>query len=58
VAEGNSNAEVARALWVTEQTVKFHLSNIFRKLKVSNRTEASRWAQLHGLLSSAEPEPR
>lgn len=50
VAEGLSNAELARMLWVTEQTVKFHLSNIYRKLNVSNRTEASRWAQLHGLL--------
>jgi DNA-binding CsgD family transcriptional regulator len=38
-------------LWVTEQTVKFHLSNIYRKLGVSNRTEASRWAQLNGLLT-------
>jgi DNA-binding CsgD family transcriptional regulator len=37
-------------LWVTEQTVKFHLSNIYRKLDVANRTEASRWAQLKGLL--------
>jgi DNA-binding NarL/FixJ family response regulator len=42
VAEGKSNSEVARMLWVTEQTVKFHLSNIYRKLKVANRTEASR----------------
>jgi DNA-binding NarL/FixJ family response regulator len=50
VAEGLSNAELARMLWVTEQTVKFHLSNIYRKLNVSNRTEASRWAQVHGLL--------
>jgi DNA-binding NarL/FixJ family response regulator len=50
VAEGNSNAAVAKMLWVTEQTVKFHLSNIYRKLGVSNRTEASRWAQLHDLL--------
>ena len=49
-AEGHSNAELARMLWVTEQTVKFHLSNIYRKLNVSNRTEASRWAQIHGLL--------
>jgi NarL family two-component system response regulator LiaR len=53
VAEGHSNSELARMLWVTEQTVKFHLSNIYRKLNVSNRTEASRWAQLHGLLSAA-----
>jgi DNA-binding CsgD family transcriptional regulator len=37
-------------LWVTEQTVKFHLSNIYRKLDVANRTEASRWAQVHDLL--------
>ena len=55
VAEGHSNAELARMLWVTEQTVKFHLSNIYRKLDVSNRTEASRWAQLNGLLSSETP---
>ena len=51
VAEGHSNAQLARMLWVTEQTVKFHLSNIYRKLEVSNRTEASRWAQLNGLLT-------
>jgi DNA-binding NarL/FixJ family response regulator len=50
VAEGHSNAELAKMLWVTEQTVKFHLSNIYRKLDVSNRTEASRWAQIQGLL--------
>ena len=52
VAEGHSNSQLAKMLWVTEQTVKFHLSNIYRKLDVANRTEASRWAQLHGLLSS------
>jgi DNA-binding NarL/FixJ family response regulator len=50
-AEGHSNSQLARMLWVTEQTVKFHLSNIYRKLNVSNRTEASRWAQVHGLLN-------
>ncbi len=50
VAEGHSNSQLARMLWVTEQTVKFHLSNIYRKLDVANRTEASRWAQVHGLL--------
>jgi two-component system response regulator DevR len=50
VGEGRSNAQVGRMLWVTEQTVKFHLSNIYRKLDVSNRTEASRWAQVRTLL--------
>jgi DNA-binding NarL/FixJ family response regulator len=50
VAEGYSNGELAKMLWVTEQTVKFHLSNIYRKLDVANRTEASRWAQTHNLL--------
>jgi len=50
VAEGYSNAQLARMLWVTEQTVKFHLSNVYRKLNVSNRTEAARWAQLNGLV--------
>jgi DNA-binding NarL/FixJ family response regulator len=52
VAEGRSNAQVAKTLWVTEQTVKFHLSNIYRKLDVANRTEASRWAQTRGLLAA------
>ena len=50
-AEGASNAEIAKRLWVTEQTVKFHLSNSYRKLGVSNRTEAGLWAQRNGLLS-------
>jgi DNA-binding NarL/FixJ family response regulator len=54
VAEGYSNAQLAKMLWVTEQTVKFHLSNIYRKLDVANRTEASRWAQVHGLLASRQ----
>ena len=59
VAEGHSNTQLAKMLWVTEQTVKFHLSNVYRKLDVANRTEASRWAQLHGLLSTpAKHEPQ
>ena len=50
LSEGRANADIARALWVTEQTVKFHLSNVYRKLSVSNRTQAARWAQQHGLV--------
>jgi DNA-binding NarL/FixJ family response regulator len=56
VGEGYSNAQLARILCVTEQTVKFHLSNVYRKLEVSNRTEASRWAQVHGLLARRASE--
>jgi DNA-binding NarL/FixJ family response regulator len=55
VAEGHSNAELARKLWVTEQTIKFHLSNIYRKLGVSNRTEAAARAYSLGLLPDEEP---
>jgi DNA-binding NarL/FixJ family response regulator len=53
VAAGSQNAEVASALWVTEQTVKFHLSNIYKKLGVSNRTEASRWAHQSGIIGDS-----
>jgi DNA-binding NarL/FixJ family response regulator len=50
VASGLSNGEIARQLWVTEQTVKFHLRNIYRKLGVANRTEASHFAHMNGLV--------
>ena len=49
VAAGSTDGEIAGKLWVTEQTVKFHLSNIYRKLEVGNRTEASRYAHVNGL---------
>src|SRR5262245_42168895 len=58
VSEGNTNGDVARILWVTEQTVKFHLANIFRKLDVTNRTQASRWAHTHGLVQRRGEEVR
>jgi DNA-binding NarL/FixJ family response regulator len=55
VAAGGSNSSIARHLWVAEQTVKFHLSNIYRKLGVTNRTEASHFAHVHGLLEPSAP---
>ena len=53
VASGATNSRLARQLFVTEQTVKFHLSNIYRKLGVANRTQASRFAYAHGLVPTA-----
>ena len=50
VAEGRSNREVAMQLWVTDQTVKFHLANTYRKLGVRNRFEAGQWAVARGLV--------
>jgi DNA-binding NarL/FixJ family response regulator len=49
LARGLSNSAISREFWVTEQTVKFHLSNIYRKLGVANRTEAARFAFERGL---------
>ena len=52
VVRGLSNEAIAKELWVTEQTVKFHLTNIYRKLGVANRTEAARVAYKLGLVES------
>lgn len=54
VAIGHSNSALARMLWVTDQTIKFHLSNIYRKTRTANRTAASRWALEHGLLAESD----
>jgi PAS domain S-box-containing protein len=43
VAQGLGNRQVAEKLFVSENTVKFHLQNVFQRLAVANRTEASRW---------------
>jgi DNA-binding NarL/FixJ family response regulator len=62
LGEGHSNKEIAGSLWLAEQTVKFHLTNIYRKLDVSSRTEAVHWAYAHGLidapLAGAASKPR
>jgi DNA-binding NarL/FixJ family response regulator len=54
VARGLSNEAIAKELWVAEQTVKFHLTNIYRKLEVSNRTEAARYAFEMGLVEHGD----
>ena len=50
LARGLSNKAIGNELWITEQTVKFHLTNIYRKLGVENRTQATRVAYEHGLV--------
>jgi DNA-binding NarL/FixJ family response regulator len=50
VAQGRSNQQIAKALFVSERTVKFHVSSILSKLRASNRTEATALARERGLL--------
>ena len=47
---GGSNQQIAKRLFLAEQTVKFHLTNIYRKLGVSTRTEALHFAYEKGLV--------
>ncbi|MFJ8866490.1 response regulator [Streptomyces sp. NPDC102473] len=48
IADGRSNREIARALVLSEKTVKTHVSNILMKLDLSDRTQAALWAVRNG----------
>ena len=52
VARGLSNKAISKEFWVTEQTVKFHLNNVYRKLGVPNRTAAAGFAHEQGLVEA------
>ena len=49
LCHGRTNKQIATQLWLSEQTVKFHLRNIYRKLGIKSRTEALRYAYEHDL---------
>lgn len=49
IAEGMLNKEIAKALYISEKTVKNHISNIFKKLNVSDRTQAAIYAFKHNI---------
>lgn len=51
VASGKRSREIAAELYITERTVKYHLSSMFTKLRVHNRTEAVSYAFEHGLIN-------
>jgi DNA-binding NarL/FixJ family response regulator len=51
-AAGLTNRAIAKDLWLSDQTVKFHLNKIYRKLGVANRTEAARYAVERGLVAA------
>ena len=50
VLEGLSNREIAGRLFISERTVRYHLSSAFGKLGAANRTQAVRLAEQQGLL--------
>lgn len=47
VAAGLANKQIARRLAIAERTVKAHLTNVFQRLGVTDRTQAALWAQEH-----------
>ena len=54
MAKGLSNQEISRQVSLSENTVKYHLKNIFQKLQAHNRTEAVTFAMRNGLLEEKE----
>jgi DNA-binding NarL/FixJ family response regulator len=58
VGRGLTNAQIARELFLSERTVKVHVSRIFQKLAVPNRTQAALFAQRIGLVVEDAPNPQ
>ncbi len=54
IAEGLPNQQIAKQLFISERTVRTHVSNILRKLKLPNRTQAALYAVREGLVASGK----
>lgn len=58
VSKGLSNKEVANQLFVTEKTVKFHLTNIYKKMSVKSRAQLIVWCLPHlGFVENEATQP-
>ncbi|MEU6857368.1 response regulator transcription factor [Glycomyces sp. NPDC046736] len=49
IAKGQTNRQIARALGVSEKTVKTHVTNLLRRIDAADRTQAALWAVRHGI---------
>jgi DNA-binding NarL/FixJ family response regulator len=58
LASGLANKQIARRLGISEKTVKGHLTNLFQRIGVSDRTQAALWAERTGALKELTPESR
>jgi DNA-binding NarL/FixJ family response regulator len=54
VAQGLANKQIARRLGISEKTVKAHLTNVFQRIGVADRTQAALWAERNGLLDPTD----
>lgn len=57
MADGNSNKQISQIVGISEATVKYHTSQLFKLLGVKNRTSCVKEAQLRGLINSFEDSP-
>jgi len=55
LSKGYSNKEIAAALFISDKTVKCHINNIFKKLKINRRIEALLFAIKHGIIEQKNP---
>lgn len=56
VLDGMANKQIARRLGISEKTVKGHLTNLFQRIGVTDRTQAAIWAERSGIFRGPETE--